>query len=957
MTSLKTLEAHHAQPAVKTRHVVDAAPDDGFHDLVKLAAQICRTSFARVTLMDEDRFWHQASVTSDDTPLSLNPDFYVHTFLRDEVLYVPDTICDARFAKSRIVSSSPHIRFYAGTAFHSSDGRTLGTLSVMDTRPHELSDAQLDALSALARQCVRLLLPHQHVERLTLLNECLKRERAERAEAERTLRESEERYRLLFEDANDCIYTTDLEGNYTSSNRAAARVCGYTRAAILRLNVSQVVVPEHLDLVRNMSGNKLAGRDYKTSYEVDILTKDGRRVTLDLSTQLIHRGGEVVGIQGIARDVTERRRVALALRESEERYRELFENANDVLYTHDLAGRFTSLNKAGERVIGYTREEAMRMNVVDVIAPEYVALARGMMTRKTDENTPTTYTLEVIAKGGRRVVLEVNTRLIGEGEMVEVQGTARDVTERERGAEALRKAEENYRNIFENAVEGIFQSTVEGRFISVNPAMARLFGYDSPDEMIAKLTDIGRQYYVASNERDRLVRALAEHGIVEKFESRAYRRDGSEIWVSENVRAVRDADGALLYYEGILEDITERKRAEAALHESEEQLRQSQKMEAVGCLAGGIAHDFNNLLTAINGYSDLLLRRLPETDPMRFKVSEIRKAGDRAASLTRQLLAFSRKQVLQPVVLDLNLLVSEMDRMLRRLIGEDIELRTALEPDLCPVKADYGQIEQVLMNLVVNARDAMPAGGKLMIETSVVKFCEQDAPQHALQSADGSPGDYVRIIVSDTGAGMDAETCERVFEPFFTTKEPGKGTGLGLSMAYGIIKQSGGHVRVESELGRGSSFEIFLPCIEKTSAQACEASEMREEAWPSGSETVLLVEDDPTVREMTREVLQLSGYEVLVAEDGASALELCQSHGSRINLILTDVIMPRMSGKQMADLIAELGYASTPVLFMSGYTADAIAHHGVLESGVNFLQKPFTPETLARKVRAALDAG
>ena len=398
--------------------------------------------------------------------------------------------------------------------------------------------------------------------------------------------------------------------------------------------------------------------------------------------------------------------------------------------------------------------------------------------------------------------------------------------------------------------------------------------------------------------------------------------------------------------------VAEKERTDAleALHNTEKQLVQSQKLEAVGRLAGGISHDFNNLLTVILGYSDITKRNLPEGDPLRRNVDEIVKASERAASLTRQLLAFSRKQVMQPRVFDLNTVVSDLEKMLRRMIGEDIELRVNSESDLGNIKADPVQLEQVLMNLVVNARDAMPKGGKLSIETANVYLDESYSQDHVSVV----PGHYVMLAISDTGCGMNEETRLRIFEPFFTTKEQGKGTGLGLSMVYGIVKQSGGNIWVYSEEGHGTTFKIYFPRV------TAEAEEYRRAAHglevEGGNETILLVEDAEWVRTLARQVLESAGYRVLEAGNADTAIKLCESiNGDRIDLLLTDVVMPGMSGNDMSRILLAK-HPGMPVLYMSGYTDDAIVQHGVLEAGINFLQKPFTPAALALKVREVLDA-
>ena len=402
--------------------------------------------------------------------------------------------------------------------------------------------------------------------------------------------------------------------------------------------------------------------------------------------------------------------------------------------------------------------------------------------------------------------------------------------------------------------------------------------------------------------------------------------------------------------DGLKKEVDERKQAEEALHRSEEQLRQSQKMEAVGKLAGGVAHDFNNLLTAINGHSELAMRRLGDDDPLYRKLEAIKNAGERAASLTRQLLAFSRKQILQPKVLDLNQVVFEMNKMFQPLIGEDIDLFTRLVPDLGKVKADPGQIEQVLMNLTVNARDAMPLGGRLTIETANVYLDEAYAKHHATVR----PGWYVMLAVSDNGCGMDEATRERIFEPFFTTKEVGKGTGLGLSTVYGIVKQSGGNIWVYTEAGRGTTFKVYLPCVDRGIEEP--ESSTDDNKVLEGTETVLLVEDEEVVRDMAREILEESGYRVLEAKHGREALLVAERHRGPIHLMLSDVVMPQMSGRELAEHLTPLR-SEMKVLYMSGYTDDAIVHHGVLDEGMAFIGKPFTPNALARKVRETLNEG
>jgi PAS domain S-box-containing protein len=504
-------------------------------------------------------------------------------------------------------------------------------------------------------------------------------------------------------------------------------------------------------------------------------------------------------------------------------------------------------------------------------------------------------------------------------------------------SEAL--VEQRYRTMFEDALVGMFQSTPQGQVVTVNPAMARMLAYDSPQDMMATLADLGQQLYVDPKRREEFKALMAQHGVVHNFEAEMYRKDGSRMWLSSNVRAVYEG-GVLVRYEGATADITERKVLE-------QQLAQAQKMEAVGRLAGGVAHDFNNAIGVIVGYGALLKERVLSDAKAVQYAEEISKAGHRAASLTRQLLAFSRKQVIQPTILDLNSVVSETEKMLRRLIGEDIRMTVVQAPDLGRIKADRGQIDQILMNLAVNARDAMPQGGKLIIETSNADLDKTAALHHPY----AKPGQYVLLSVSDTGCGMDKETQSHIFEPFFTTKPTGKGTGLGLSTVYGIVKQNDGFIWLYSEPGKGARFKIYLP---RVAGVADPIAVAEEKTLPGGSETVLLVEDDQSMRELTRQCLATAGYTVLDAQDGETAVRIASQYDGPIHLLVTDVVMPSISGRQLAETLAAYR-PETKVLYMSGYTADLIADHGILDANITLLEKPFTREALLRKVRRLLD--
>ncbi|HEV7681351.1 MAG TPA: PAS domain S-box protein [Pyrinomonadaceae bacterium] len=636
------------------------------------------------------------------------------------------------------------------------------------------------------------------------------------------LKRAEENYRSIFEHAVEGIFQSTRGGRFLTMNPALARILGYESPAAAIEQITDISSQLYVDpAARKESTRMLQERGVLTNYEFEAYRKDGEKIWLSENRRIVVDDSQSETFyEGTLEDITERKQAEVQLLQSEERYRELVENARDIIYEHDLDGRYTSANKSGQQLSGYSLAETLELNIADTIAPEYLDKAREMLRLKLAGDTVTAYELEVLTKDGGRIPVEVNTRLV-------------------------------YRN------------------------------------------------------------------------------------------------GAPVGVQGIARNITDRKRLEEALRDSEQQLRQSQKLEAIGQLAGGVAHDFNNLLTAINGYSALALRRLGDDHPISSYLEEIRKAGDRAANLTRQLLAFGRKQLLQPLAINLNDIVGDMIKLLKRLIGEDIQLITRPGSGLKQIKADPGQLEQVIVNLVVNARDAMPRGGIVTIETANTTLDGAYARKHV----DVTPGDYVMLAVSDTGVGMDHETQSHIFEPFFTTKEKDKGTGLGLSTVYGIIRQSGGNIWVYSEVGKGTTFKIYLPLIDgEVSAKA----ESDSAPIKRGSETVLLVEDEDMVRKLASELLVESGYIVLEANGGEEAISLGKSHTEPIDLLITDVVMPKFSGKEVAELLREV-HPETKVLFMSGYTDEAIVHHGIVDSGIAFIQKPFSERALAQKIRDVLD--
>ncbi|HEV2287661.1 MAG TPA: PAS domain S-box protein [Candidatus Acidoferrales bacterium] len=963
--------------------------------------------------------------------------------------------------------------------------------------------------------------------------------------------------------------------------------------------------------------------------EYRMLARDGRLLWFRERAMIVREPDGKDLLHGFMLDVTDRREAETALLRLSRQTNMILDSAGDGIFGLDPHGTPTFVNRAAARMLGYEPEEVIGRDghklwhhtkpdgtPNPVGESPLLAVLKDGVTRHGSNDV-------FWRKDGSSFPIEYISTPIREGErIVGAVVTFRDITARQRAERAQKQAEERFRSIFENAVEGIYQSTPDGRFISVNPAMARIFGYASSAEMVETVTDIARQLYCDTAHREEFKHHMEQFDVVASAEAQVRCKDGRKIWIAENSRAVRNVVGRVCYYEGTIEDVTSRKRAEAerqvsfeivhaanvtenldellhrihqslkrvlyaencfvalfdpasgkfefpffadrydkapspqnmgrscttyvfrkgeamlipqevfdqlvaqgevelvgtpspswlgvplrtpsatigvlvvqhyedsraythrdleflasvgaqialaierkrtetafresearlrvlieqlpavlwttdrdlhftssvgaglarlglkpqevvgkslyeyfhtddrtflpiaahrrALHgesvtfhvewsggsyachaeplrdeqgeifgvismalditdrkQLEAQLRQAQKMEAVGRLAGGIAHDFNNLLMVIQGYTELLLDKLGAQHPLRRNADQIHDASQRAASLTRQLLAFSRKQMLAPQVLNIQSVVSDMEKMLRRLIGEDIELVTTNPQDLWHVKADRSQIEQVILNLAVNSRDAMPDGGKLTIETSNVEL-DNSYSRHAVVE----PGEYVLLAVSDTGCGMDSETQAHVFEPFFTTKEKGKGTGLGLATVYGIVKQSGGYIWVYSEVGKGTSFKVYLPRVSEAEQESQPKSEAQSPA--RGSETILLVEDEKGVRELAREYLEQIGYRVLQASNAALALELARNHAGPIDLLFTDVVMGGMSGRQLAEEMQKLR-PEIRILYMSGYTDEAIVHHGILGRGSVLLQKPFTLNSLAIKVRETLE--
>jgi two-component system cell cycle sensor histidine kinase/response regulator CckA len=1035
---------------------------------------------------------------------------------------------------------------------------------------------------------------------------------------------NDEHLELLFSQNPHPMYVIDSDTLcFLEVNAAAIQQYGYSREEFLGMCIKDIRPSE--DVPRLLESIRQNGRSATSRGQWRHRRKNGEIFDVEINAQLMPFAGKTAVVT-VAQDITKRCAIEREIAEHTAYLQALTQNNPLGIVTVDAHGKVRMCNPAFERLFGYPLSEIHGKVLDSLLAPTGEREEMVTLIARAGAGEVVRTAAKRRHRNGSLVDVQIlGVPLVVDGKPVGSFGMYEDITERLRAEDAQRTAEEKYRRIFESAVEGFFESTPAGRFVTVNPAMARIAGYSSPAEMISEVQDIARQLYVDPETRKDLKRKLEEDGILEGYECHMRRRDGRRIWISMNVRALLDASGRIITHDGTAVDITERKRSDlereatteithamsvtdnlddllrlihkalnrvvpaencfvalvdqaaivqfpffldkydsqpapekmgrgcasyvfrtgqpmlisaqrcrqlvdagevelqgtpsrcwlgvplrtpaakigvlvvqdyeredaysqrdleflhsvggqialaierkrteearrenearlrvlieqlpavlwtvdtdlrftsilgagltrlglqqnqlvgtflsdyfetadrtfppvAAHHRAvsgeprtfplewkdgsyachveplrdavgevqgaicmaldvtdrkqlEEQFRQAQKMEAVGRLAGGIAHDFNNLLMVIQGYADLLAERLPAGDSSRRNAEQIQTAAQRASSLTRQLLAFSRKQIMEPKVLSVHAVVGDMEKMLRRLIGEDIDLVTSTAADLWLVKADRGQIEQVVMNLAVNARDAMPNGGRLTIETANVELdASTSHPVIAL-----APGKYVVLAVTDNGCGMDEKTQAHIFEPFFTTKEKGKGTGLGLATVYGVVKQSGGYIWVYSEVGRGTTFKIYLPRIDEETAAANRDGLVDSRSVPRGSGVVLLAEDEKGVRDLTREYLEMSGYKVLAAENGHTALELAALHAGPIDLLITDIVMPGINGRELADRVNAIRPA-IKVLFMTGYTDQAIVHRGNLAAGAVLLQKPFTLATLASKLRDIFSA-
>jgi two-component system cell cycle sensor histidine kinase/response regulator CckA len=805
------------------------------------------------------------------------------------------------------------------------------------------------------------------------------------SQAFRRLAASEKRCRTLLDSAADCIVTLDIHGTIQDVNPEGVRFLARSRAELIGRSVFELISPASDDQARRAFAG--LGESGRIAVEATHFVRPGGQLVIaDVSASVVEVDGAPM-VMSIWRDVTVKHaadaelRIIQAVTLAANEAPDLHSLFDGVLRTLGASGNWTfgaawhpradAGSLACEQVWTRSPEERSRLApiVEPTFAPNEGLLGRAWATRRAqwtrdlarEADCPRSaaaaalglhagLVVPIVANDSVVAIIELFKPTQGEDQgFLKLAGAIAiqlaSVIERKRAEDALRASEARFARLWESGIVGIAIADTRGNTYDANDAYLQMIGYSRAELLAGEVRWADQTPPEWQTADARALAQLQASGAATPWEKELFRKDGTCVPVLLGV-AMLDPERCIAF----VSDLTERKRVEASLRRSDEQLRQSQKMEAVGKLAGGIAHDFNNALSVVLSYGEMMLEDLRPGEPMREGAEEICKAGKRAAGLTRQLLMFSRQQVVAPRILNLNDVLLDVDKMLHRILGADIELVSLHDEDLGRVRIDVGAIEQVIMNLVVNARDAMPTGGKLTIETANVVLDEAYVNEHHGASA----GPHVRLTVTDNGTGMDRATQARIFEPFFTTKERGKGTGLGLSTVFGIVQQGGGSIWVYSEPGIGTTFKIHLPCVD-ADADADGATRSRPVAASNlrGTETILLVEDEDQVRVVAADILRKHGYKVLDARNAGEAMLLSETSGA-INLLLTDVVMPQMSGPVLAKRIAGC-FPSVRILCMSGYTDDSVVRHGVLEATMAYLQKPFTPETLTRKVREVLD--
>ncbi len=823
-----------------------------------------------------------------------DPESHAGYVLRSTGTVVVENLAtDTRFGNAPLLT--PHGVVSSLSVLVHGKGRPFGILGVHAAQPREFTMHDTHFLQAVANVLATAI---------------------DRAQGEEALRRSEEHFRSLIENGSDIVTIVGENGVFRYASPSVERVLGYHPRDLLERNAFDFVHPEDIPVVAEALSGAIRHPGVPQAAQFRFRGQDGAwRVLEAVGQARLDRGGSVQLIVN-ARDVTDRRRQERALRENKERLRTVIAGAPLVLFALDRDGVFTMVEGRGLDAVGVRPALLIGRSVFELFAdlPHALADVRRALTGEMFSST-----VEVFG-----VVFEAWYSPIrdADGSVAGVIGVGTDITERCRAEAALRRSEESHRALVQHASYAIYRSSVDGRFLTVNPALVRMLGYESAEQLVA--VDLATDVYADPEERRRILARFDSEDVVEGVEVTWKRRDGDEILVRLSGRAVRRPDGAIDCFETIAEDVTERRALE-------EQLRQSQKMEAIGQLTGGIAHDFNNLLTIILANSQLVAKVLPSSQgDAHADLRDVMSAALRGRVMVKELLGFARRSRLDLQPVHLGGLIADLSGFLRRILPADVEIVIAGGDDLPDVRADVHATEQILFNLATNARDAMPGGGVLRIETSRV-------------------GEHICLSVGDTGIGMDEDTQARIFEPFFTTKPPGKGTGLGLATVYGLVKQHGGGIEVDSEPGRGTRFRIYFPVADGVAA--AKRPRVGDAAVRGGRETVLVVEDDDQLRRSAKRILEAAGYQIVTAADGLEALEaLRQTAG--VQLVFSDLVMPRLGGHALYDAARREG-CTTPFLFASGYSDPGRAAN--LDPAAPLLHKPWTESDLLGRIREILD--
>jgi PAS domain S-box-containing protein len=932
--------------------LLDTGPESELDDITALAAQVCETPIALISLVDEHRQWFKARQGMALTETRREDAICSYAILGQDLFQVPDLSCDERFRQNSLVTDAPHVRFYAGMPLVTREGHALGTLCVMDQRPRNLTEPQQESLRALAR------LVMQWIDRRRAAKG-VHRDRPDApaspaaagwttAIATEPARVQVERYERILQNIEEGIYIWQLEqagdagsfrllyGNAASSRLTqipAETVVGKQMKEAFPSLMETEVPRRFLEVVTSGTAQSIG----------DFHFVDSRARPADFRIRLFPMPDQCVEV--IFENVTDRRLAQEAQLEGQARKSAILDSALDPIVTLDHHGRVFEWNRAAEGMFGFSRSDMLGREMAEAVFPSTTrerfraGLARFL---ELGESELFGRRVELTARRNDGVEFPIEMsfmRVAREGAPI-LTGFLRDITERKQFEEALRSSEEHFRSLIENSSDVIATVDAQGRFSYVSHTVRRILSYE-PEELINhSVFDIIHPDDLASARRE-LERVMSVPNTASTTQLRCRHANGT--WhLLETVGMLRVSENGQPTVVVNARDITERRHLE-------DQLRQAQKMESVGQLAGGVAHDFNNILTVIQGHASLLGADGELGDRQRSSVQQIVLATDRAANLTRQLLAFSRKQVLQKRHLDLNGVVHNMGKMLQRILGEDVSLHVHFDKRLPAIHADQGMIEQVLMNLAVNSRDAMPHGGQLILNTGTAEL-SADQP---LPHPDAAPGLYVLLSVGDTGTGIPPEALPHIFEPFYTTKDVGKGTGLGLATVYGIVRQHLGWINVNSEVDRGTLFQIWLPASQEAPDDIAETAFMP--LSEGGKETILIVEDEPALRLLVRSILDRSGYHVLEAESGVAALELWEERSAEIDLVMTDMVMPDgLSGRELGlRLLQEK--PSLKVIYSSGYSADVIGEAFLQKENNHFLQKPYHPNKLIELVRHCLD--